>query len=216
MNKPRIIRILIIFVGMMSIGLGIGFYFAGYYQSQTRPAIQGLLWPDPKQLQTFAAIDQSGQMFGIDRLQGRWSMLFFGYTHCPDVCPLTLAVLNDLNKQLQGSAAARDLQVIFVTLDPERDTTKRLQEYVGYFNPAFIGLGGTIDQIMSLAGQVGAFYMYGDKSATGDYVVDHTAAVFLIDPRGRLVAIFSSPHQVDSIRERYKMIREFVERQTNT
>lgn len=214
MNKPRIIRILIIFVGMMSIGLGIGFYFTGYYQSQTRSDIQGLLWPDPKQLQVFATIDQSGQMFDIDRLQGRWSLLFFGYTHCPDVCPLTLAVLNDLYGQLQGSAEARDLQVIFVTLDPERDTTERLQEYVGYFNPAFVGLGGTIDQIMSLASQVGVFYMYGDKSATGDYVVDHTAAVFLIDPRGRLVAIFSSPHQVDSIRERYKMIRNFVARQT--
>lgn len=201
---------------MMSIGLGIGFYFAGHYQSQNRPDIQGLLWPDPKQLQAFTTIDQSGQMFGIDRLQGRWSLLFFGYTHCPDVCPLTLAVLNDLYRQLQGSAEARDLQVIFVTLDPERDTTERLQEYVRYFNPAFIGLGGSIDQIMTLAGQVGAFYMYGDKSATGDYLVDHTAAVFLIDPRGRLVAIFSAPHLVDSIRERYKMIREFVESQTKT
>ena len=207
---------LIIFVGMMAMGLGVGYYSAGYYQVNTRPDIEGLLWPDSKQLLAFATIDQSGQVFGIDRLQGRWSFLFFGYTHCPDVCPLTLAVLNDLLRQLQGSAEARDTQVIFITVDPERDSAGRLQEYVSYFNPAFIGLGGTIAQVMSLASQVGAVYMYGDKSATGDYIVDHTAAVFLTDPRGRVVAVFSAPHLVDSIRDRYKMIREFVESQTNT
>ena len=201
---------------MIAMGLGIGFYITGHYQSQARPDIQGLLWPDPKQLQDFASIDQSGQVFGIDRLQGHWSFLFFGYTHCPDVCPLTLAVFNDLYRQLQVSDQARDLQVVFVTVDPERDTTARLQEYVRYFNPAFIGLGGTSDQIMSLASQVGAFFMYGDKSATGEYVVDHTAAVFLIDPRGRMVAIFSAPHQVDYIRERYKMIRDFISRQASS
>ena len=205
-----------VFVGMISLGLGIGYYFAEYYQARARPDVEGLLWPDPKQLRAFATIDQAGQVFGLDRLQEKWSFLFFGYTHCPDICPLTLTVFNDLYQQIKDTAAAQDLQVIFVTLDPERDTTERLQEYVKYFNPSFKGLGGTGDQIMNLASQFGVVFMYGDKSAAGDYVVDHTAAVFLTDPRGRIVAVFTAPQQVDSIRERYKIIRNFIKTQADT
>jgi protein SCO1/2 len=109
-----------------------------------------------------------------------------------------------------------DVQVLFVTVDPERDTSEQLGKYVGYFNPQFIGLGGSIDQVMSLATQVGAVFMYGDKSGDGAYPVDHTAALFLIDPKGRVVAVFSAPHQVDSIRDRYKMIRNFVASQAES
>jgi len=204
---------LVIFIGMMATGLGVGVYFADYYQSRAVPDVQGLLWPDPKQLQPFATIDQSGQVFGLDRLQGKWSFMFFGYTHCPDVCPLTLAMFNDLYRQIHKSDG--DTQMIFITLDPERDTSERMGQYVTYFNPDFIGLGGNLQQIMSLSSQLGVAFLYGDKSATGDYIVDHSASVFLIDPQGRVVAVFTAPHQVDSIRERYKMIRDFIEHQAH-
>lgn len=213
MNKARIFRMLILFIGMMAMGLGVGVYFANYYQSRKVPDIQGLLWPDPKQLRAFATIDQSGQVFGLDRLQGKWSFLFFGYTHCPDVCPLTISMFNDLYRQIHESAG--DTQMIFVTLDPERDTSEKLRQYVTYFNPDFIGLGGNMQQIMSLTSQVGVAFLYGEKSATGDYIVDHTASVFLVDTEGRVVAVFTAPHQVDSIRERYKMIRNFIEHQAH-
>jgi protein SCO1/2 len=215
MNKSRLFRILTVFVGMTALGLGIGFYIASYHQP-TKPDVQGLLWPDPKQLRAFATIDHNGRVFSIDRLQGKWSFLFFGFTHCPDVCPLTLAVLNDFYNRIQGTELARGTQIIFVTVDPERDTSERVRDYVGYFNPAFIGLGGNMDQIISLSSQLGVFFMHGEKTGDGGYSVDHTAAVFLIDPLGRVVAVFSAPHQVDSFRDRYTIIRKFIEKQSTT
>ena len=197
---------------MIALAIGVGFYFASYYQAQSRPDIQGLLWPNPKQLRAFATIDDSGRIFGLDRLQGKWSFLFFGYTHCPDVCPLTLAVLNQFLNQVKDKY--RDLQVVFVTVDPNRDNAQRLKDYVNYFNPDFIGVRGNIDQIQSLTSQVGVVFAYGKKSEDGNYTVNHSAAIFLIDPKGRVVAVFTAPHQVDSIQNRYKMIREFIEQQS--
>ena len=197
---------------MIALAIGVGFYFASYYQAQARPDIQGLLWPNPKQLRAFATIDDNGRVFGLDRLQGKWSFLFFGYTHCPDVCPLTLAVLNQVFNQEKHRN--QDVQVVFVTVDPNRDDAQRLKDYVNYFNPAFIGLRGNMDQIQSLTSQVGVVFAYEKKTEDGNYIVNHSAAIFLIDPEGRVVAVFTAPHQVDSIRNRYKMIRDFIEQQS--
>ena len=212
MNKIYIFRATGAVICMIALAIGVGFYFASYYQAQSRPDIQGLLWPNPKQLRAFATIDDSGRIFGLDRLQGKWSFLFFGYTHCPDVCPLTLAVLNQFLNQVKDKY--RDLQVVFVTVDPNRDNAQRLKDYVNYFNPDFIGVRGNIDQIQSLTSQVGVVFAYGKKSEDGNYTVNHSAAIFLIDPKGRVVAVFTAPHQVDSIQNRYKMIREFIEQQS--
>lgn len=214
MNKKRFIRILVLFVCMISLGMGAGFYFASYYQTNTNPEIQGLLWPESKQLSGFTTIDHDGKVFGNDRLQGKWSFIFFGYTHCPDVCPITLSVLNEVYNKLQATKQTQDLQIIFVTVDPERDTSQRLKEYVGYFNPDFIGLGGNIEQIQSLTGQIGVFFMYGERSEAGNYLVDHTASIFLMDPNGRMVAIFAAPHQMEPILSRFRQIKTFIESQT--
>lgn len=212
MNKKNIFRIIGALVCMAVLAMGIGFYFAGYYRSQARPDIEGLLWPNPKQLRAFATIDDNGKVFGLDRLQGKWTFLFFGYTHCPDVCPLTLAVLNQVLNQEKGRY--KDLQVVFVTVDPNRDNTQRLKKYVSYFNPEFIGLGGSMVQIQSLTSQVGVFFQNGKRDKDGNYTVNHSASIFLTDPKGRVVAVFTPPHQVETIKDRYKMIREFIEQQS--
>lgn len=212
MNKKYLLRITGILVCMVSLSLGIGYYFAGYYQSNGKPDVEGLLWPNPKQLQSFTTIDQNGKVFGLDQLRGKWSFLFFGYTHCPDVCPLTLAVLNEFLNQTKADKP--DLQVVFVTVDPDRDNTQRLKDYVNYFNPEFIGLGGSIEQVKSLTGQLGIAFSYEEKSKDGNYIVDHSASIFLIDPAGRVVAVFTAPHRVDSIRDRYNIIRNFIQQQS--
>ena len=212
MNKKYFFRITGALVCIISLAMGVGFYFAGYYRSTAKPQVEGLLWPNPKQIRAFTTTDQNGKIFGLDRLRGKWTFLFFGYTHCPDVCPLTLAVLNEFLNQVNDRY--RDLQVIFVTVDPQRDDSQRLKKYVNYFNPGFVGLGGSIEQIESLTSQLGVAFEYGKKSADGNYPVDHSASIFLSDPAGRIVAVFTSPHQVDSIRERYKIIRDFIESQS--
>ena len=212
MNKKYFFRITGALVCMISLGLGIGFYYATSYRAQARPDIQGLLWPNPKQLRAFSTIDQYGKVFDLDRLRGKWTFLFFGYTHCPDVCPLTLAVLNGFYKQVKDKY--HDVQVAFVTVDPNRDNARQLKQYVSYFNPEFIGLRGSIEQIESLTSQLGVAFAYGKKSADGSYIVNHSASIFLTDPRGRVVAVFTAPHQVDSIRDRYKIIRDFIQQQS--
>jgi protein SCO1/2 len=110
-------------LGLMMIGAVLGIYSSRFYQSGPSPeSIPGLLWPDPKQLVEFNTINQHGTSFGIKDLTGRWSLLFFGYTYCPDVCPVTLTVLAQLQEKLQQQQIAPATRTIFITVDPERDT----------------------------------------------------------------------------------------------
>ena len=162
------------------------------------PEIDGLLWPQSKALQAFALEDQNGRAFGLDRLRGHWTLLFFGYTNCPDICPVTLAVLeNALTLMRKADADAELPQVVFVSVDPKRDTPEHLGAYVSHFDPSFVGVTGSDANLAAFAGQLGALYVLGDADAEGQYSVDHTAALFLIDPRGHLVALFQAPHAAD-------------------
>ena len=197
---------------LIALGAGVGFCSARYYRSPPQPQIEGLLWPNPKQLGPFAAIDQDGRTFGLDRLLGKWTFLFFGYTHCPDVCPITLAVLAQLEREIGNGSDAGGVQTVFVTVDPGRDTTPRLREYVRYFSPRLVGIGGTQAQIESLTGPLGIAVLIGPPDGNGNYAVDHSASVFLTDPKGRLVAVFGAPHDATAILGRFRQIRAFIER----
>jgi len=215
MANRRLVRTTLLFLSLVAAGLAVGLVTAHYYRPEPRPGdIQGLFWPDPKQLYPFVTIDDSGHKFTLDRLEGKWSFLFFGYTHCPDVCPLTLSVMNQAYRQLQQQGLARDVQMIFVTVDPGRDTSQRLAGYVHQFNPDFTGLGGSKAQVRSLATQVGVSFVRGETAENGDYLVDHSAALFLIDPQGRLVSLFSPPLKAGDIVSRFGRIRAFLKQQT--
>ncbi len=152
-------------------------------------------------------IDQDGKSFNVENLHDKWSLIFFGYTHCPDVCPISLTVLDQFYNKVTDK---ENIQIIFVTVDPERDTPERLKEYLAFFEPGFVGLGGTIDQITSLTDQIGIAYLYQLPQSDGSYLVDHTSSIFLFDPQARLVSIFSAPHSVDEIHSRFSEIREFL------
>lgn len=193
---------------------GTGFYISlkqSQHQLQQNPGIAGLFWPNPKLIQDFKTIDQSGNAFGIEQLKGKWSFIFFGYTHCPDVCPVTMSVMADAYKLL--AADNNDLQIIFVTVDPERDTTEVLSQYVSYFNEKFIGLGGNTDMVNSLTKNIGVPYYLNKDKQTENYLVDHSASIFLIDPKGRMVGKVSPPHQKDQIVAQFTNIKNFINEQ---
>ena len=189
---------------------------AGYYisikqsqiQLQQNPGIEGLFWPNPKQIQDFNTIDQQGNAFGYDQMNGKWSLVFFGYTNCPDVCPVTMSVMADAHNQL--GIDNEDLQIIFVTVDPERDTTDKLSRYVSYFNEEFIGLGGDIEMINSLTRQIGVAYYINNEEQSDNYLVDHSASLFIIGPKVRLVGKLSPPHQKDNIIKQFTKIKDFI------
>ena len=177
-------------------------------QQEAQPAIPGLLWPEPKSLAPFSAVDHENNPFTLADLRGKWSLLFFGFTHCPDICPVTLAVMDKAHGQLDQ---AGDVQFALVTVDPDRDTSERLEQYLSSFNPEFIGLGGSAEQIAGLTGQIGLPYFLDKTQDEENYLVDHGASLFMIDPLGRLVGIFSAPHDALDVTDRFNRIREFIE-----
>ncbi|MFQ5660207.1 MAG: SCO family protein [Gammaproteobacteria bacterium] len=210
MTNLRLFTTTAVIVCLIALGIGIGVYSARYYRDRTPSAIEGMLWPHPKELKPFATIDQTGNLFDLERFQGKWSFLFFGYTHCPDVCPATLSILNQVTTRLRQSGQAEVVQVLFVSADPERDTPQQLADYLGRINPEFIGLGGMPAQVRSLTGQIGVVAVPGEQAANGDYRVNHSTAIFLIDPAARLLSVYSAPHHVESILARFEKIRSFI------
>jgi protein SCO1 len=199
-------------IALMAAGAAIGVITARYYQTPSGSTIEGLLWPNPKQIGPFQAIDQSGTSFDALRLHGKWSMLYFGYTNCPDICPVTLAVLHQVRNLLarQGEDTP---QVLFVTVDPKRDGAARLREYLAYFDAEFIGVGGSTAQVQSLGAQFGVAPVAVDAQEGTDYGVEHPSSVFLTDLQARLVGIFSAPLEAAEVASRYLRMRAYIESQ---
>jgi len=167
---------------------------------------------------TFKAIDVTGAPWGrelsltdhngkprtLADFAGKVVVVFFGYTQCPDVCPTTLAALREVREKL-GPDGAR-LQVLFVTLDPERDTRQVLSQYVPAFNPEFLGLYGDAEATAKTAKEFKVFYSKNPGSTPTSYSVDHTAGVFIFDPQGRLRLRGAQDYPVDSYLHDIRML----------
>jgi len=167
------------------------------------------LFPDPKPLTAFALTDDKNRIFDLASLKGKWSFLFFGFTYCPDVCPTTLAVLARVRDNIaKNTVGAEDLQFVFVSVDPNRDTAGKLGQYVEYFDASFLGVTGDNAQIANLAGQLGAAYEVAITPGMENYPVYHTTAVFLVDPQARYHAVFTPPHDAEAISKRFTVVRE--------
>jgi protein SCO1/2 len=186
--------------------IGIAFGIIGF-SSQTIPVeLQAVLRPEPKQLQNFALITHAQKKFNLTKLKDNWTLLFFGYTFCPDVCPTTLAVLQKIYTGLPPQILA-NTQVVFVSVDPKRDTPESLAKYITYFNKEFIGVTGEVTEINKLAAQVGAGYLKDPITNSDDYQISHTSTIFLINSKMQLHAGFSQPHVPETIIEQYTLIR---------
>ena len=118
-----------------------------------------------------------------------------------------MSVMAEAYKNLPGK---NNVQIIFVSVDPIRDTSDKLAQYVAYFNESFIGLGGSMNQISSLTKQIGVAFFHNIKEDTQNYMVDHSASIFLIDPKARMVGKFSPPHQSEKIQKQFKQIKDFI------
>lgn len=157
-----------------------------------------LVLPEPREIGYFELIDHAGQPFTLDHLQDKWSLVFFGFSHCPDICPNTLYEMRGIKEafSIKHPGQAKRLQIVFISVDPERDRPSDLEQYVRYFDPDFIGVTGTDEQIAPLARQLGIAYkienhLPGEKR----YDIEHTASVLLSDPQGRIHGVFPAPHE---------------------
>ncbi|MBI4761134.1 MAG: SCO family protein [Chloroflexota bacterium] len=152
----------------------------------------------------FVLLRDDGSTFRLSGMRGKVVLLFFGYTSCPDVCPTTLGELNQALKQL-GKDADR-VQVLFVSVDPQRDTPERVQEYVNHFNPNFIGLSGTETTLNKVWKDYGVFREIVEGTSALGYIVNHTARVTLIDANGSLRISFGFETPVEDIVHDLKLI----------
>jgi protein SCO1/2 len=171
-----------------------GFWLA-HRLDHSIPALSSGTWlPQPRDPGEFSLIDQNNAQFSAARLKGAPSLVYFGYTHCPDVCPVTLLQL----AQVVKSGVVPKLRVIFISVDPARDTPTQLAQYVHAFDPDFIGLTGSTAMLQTVAARFGVAYQRVDLPG-GDYSMDHSSTIFLMDARGHNVAVFNAPYDAKSL-----------------
>lgn len=150
-----------------------------------------VLLPQSRSLPGLALTDQNGQAVQLDQLKDKWSLLFFGYTFCPDICPTTLAQLRQVKSELPKEAMER-MQVVLVSVDPNRDTPAQLKQYLGYFDKDFRGLTGSLDATQKLANALSIPFIPADTSKPG-YTVDHSGNLALIGPDGAQRGFIRAP-----------------------
>jgi protein SCO1/2 len=166
----------------------------------------GTILAPARALADFSLIDNHGRSFGPVELRGHWSLMFFGYTNCPDFCPTTLTTLAALQKQLRAARTAEPPQVIFVSVDAKRDTPAQLDKYVPYFDPDFIGLTAPDQSAIEAQARKWGVAVAVRPAADGNYTVDHSGAIFVIDPGGNLAAVLTGPFTVEALQGDYRRI----------
>jgi protein SCO1/2 len=180
---------------LLGLALAAGIFVALRTQAPPPAAASALVLPAPTPLPGFDLVDHRGQAVDASVFAGRWDLVFFGFTHCPDICPTTLQVLSSARAALAEAGQEPLPRIVLVSVDPERDTPEILGPYVEYFGPDTLGITGSLEETRKLTSSLGIFFEKR-PSDDGNYLVDHSAAVLLIDPEGRFRALFSGPHQV--------------------
>lgn len=167
-----------------------------------------IMFSMPREISDLSLIDQNQQPFTKSRFADKWTLVFFGFTHCPDICPTTLALLNQVSVALAETDYAVDTQFLLVSLDPLRDTPEKMKPYVEYFNTDFIGVTGEFLSIHRFARQLNiAFQKVVTDSETGDYTIDHGGNVALINPQGHYHGFYKPPLDVNRMVLTYKSVR---------
>ena len=184
-----------------------GFVAAIIWSPKPPPTLaSGTILAPARPLADFSLIDNQGRSFGSENLRGHWSLMFFGYTNCPDYCPTTLTVLAALEKQLRAAKTVPPPQVVFVSVDAKRDTPAHLNQFVPNFDPEFVGLTAASQPAIEALAKKWGIAVSIQYAANGDYIVDHSAEIFVIDPTGKLAAILTGPFTVDALKSDFRRI----------
>jgi protein SCO1/2 len=166
--------------------------FAGqfYYQinAQKQYSDTTLVYQQPREVNPFKLYDQNEQLVDNQSIAGKWNLVFLGYLSCPDICPMTMAKLSRVLPEL-NDVSLLPVQVLFVSVDPKRDTAEKRKQYVEYFNPDILGVGAEHKNLFPFVRNLGLMYSIPDDDAES-YFVDHSASVILINPAGKIAAIF--------------------------
>ena len=188
-------------------------WLSNFRQSLPEPAVATLL-PEPFALPAVQLIDQHGLDFSTSALEGDFTLMFFGFTNCPDICPITLQTLASVEAELleQESEPPR---VVFVSVDPDRDTPAQIERYLGIFSPEFDGITGDLQALRPLLSALGVTVERHQHADSAAYNVTHNSTVYVIGPQADLIAIFSAPHDATVIAADYQLIRQLYRTRRN-
>ena len=195
MSKRNVIFILLILFSITGLFT--------YFQSlpsllEKKPSlITGKILVRPMEIDNFELIDQNNEAFNKKSLEGGWTVLFFGYTNCPDVCPTTIYKLAEIKNGIKEDLPSANFNTVLVTLDPDRDSAERLDEYIGYFDETMLGVTGTYENIQSFTSSLSVFYQRINKEECYDF--NHTASIFVFDKDGSLFATMSPANTVGEL-----------------
>ena len=202
MSKRNIIFILLILTGITGLFT--------YFQSlpsllEKKPTlVSGKILARPMEIDRFELIDQKNEVFNNKSLEGGWTVLFFGYTNCPDVCPTTIYKLAEIKNELEEDLSSSSFNTVLVTLDPDRDSTDRLEEYIGYFDESMLGVTGTYENIQSFTSSLSVFYQRINKEEGYDF--NHTASIFVFNKDGSLFATMSPANTIGELTQDFYTI----------
>jgi protein SCO1/2 len=182
----------------LGLAAGLAVFAIGNFSRNGGEPLHATVLPEPLPLPEFELYDHHNEPFSRDSLRGQASLLFFGFTHCPDICPATLQQLALARKQMaaSGEAASRLPRIILISVDPDRDTPEQLARYVAAFGDGITGATGEPEALRKLTSPLGIFF---EKDSAGDsgYTVSHSTAVLFVDGEARLRALFSTPHKTE-------------------
>lgn len=195
-NKPVTLMLALIVAGG-------GFWMlTGVWQLRPPELQHALQLPQPRDLPEFQLLDHNGAPLTNEWFKGSWTLVFFGFTHCPDICPATLQMLSSARAKLLTGGYAGDMpRILLISVDPERDTAESLRQYIAHFGEGVSAATGTLDELQKLASALGIFFAREAPEPANDpghYNVAHSAHVLVIDERGKYAAVFSPPHSIDA------------------
>ena len=206
MGRRQAIALFLFGAAPLAVGLVVGLIFPALWRSDEPPSIAGFVYPEPRTISPFKLTTHSGGSFDLDALKGKWSFVYFGYTYCPDVCPTTLAELSRAQKLLEEAGLDRGTQYVFVSVDSQRDTPRRLAQYVGFFDKKFVGATGSDEALTKFTREIGVFYSFPQGKKGRSYAVEHSSIVALFDPDARLHAVFTPPQKAEEVAEGFRKI----------
>ena len=179
-----------------SFGLGLGILFAEFTRNDLDVfQAEGILWPSPPRLNEFFLVDKDNLPFTLDELKGRWSIIFFGFANCPDICPSTLMEMSKAERNLRAIPEfGKSGQLIFISVDPERDTPAVLKTYASHFSSNLQAASGSQEELLILTKSVGAIFLKVDSSSNNHgYSMDHSAGIFFVSPDATLLSVLTQP-----------------------
>jgi protein SCO1 len=203
-------RLTILIAVAILVVIGTGVTLRLIHSHQFPPELRGFAVA-PKPIGKVQLVDKNGQTLLDNYFKGKWTLVFFGYTNCPDVCPSTLMQIKELYKTIKKEPDSRQYQFLFISVDPARDNVPRLKSFVEYFDKDFDAASGEIGHIKTFEKVFGAFHHYAKKSKDDmHYAVAHSAEVYIVSPREQFVGKFLPPINVNKLMVKLSKLNAYV------